>query len=184
MSINPLDVHLEDSEEKCMICLENLSNEQQYSLPECSHTFHQNCIMHWFRGGSHKCPLCNNLGVNDTTNSPNITGSSTRWGWWRGGKFKYKMLRQYARRKDAPVLLKKEIAKLKKLEERQRELRTEMKEFKNKVGKFKDLQKEWSKYRNKRWRMEGRIRQKRMAIANFNIVPIIIAKKVTLNDGN
>ena len=73
MSINPLDVHLEDSEEKCMICLENLSNEQQYSLPECSHTFHQNCIMHWFRGGSHKCPLCNNLGVNDTTNSPNIT---------------------------------------------------------------------------------------------------------------
>ena len=136
MSINPLDVHIEDSEEKCMICLENLSNEQQYSLPECSHTFHQNCIMHWFRGGSHKCPLCNNLGVNDTTNSPNITGSSTRWGWWRGGKFKYKMLRQYARRKDAPVLLKKEIAKLKKLEERQRELSTEMKEFKNSILAF------------------------------------------------
>ena len=94
----------------------------RWALGKCAqwHTFHQNCIMHWFRGGSHKCPLCNNLGVNDTTNSPNITGSSTRWGWWRGGKFKYKMLRQYARRKDAPVLLKKEIAKLKKLEERQK----------------------------------------------------------------
>jgi len=183
MSINPLDVHIEESEDKCMICLENLSGEQQYSLPECAHTFHQNCIMHWFRSGSHKCPLCNNLGVNDTS-SPSIAGGASRWGWWRGGKHKYNMLRQYARRKDAPLLLKKEIVKLKKLEERQRELRSEIKEFKNKVGKFKDLHKEWGKYRRKRWRMEGRVRQKRMAIANFNIVPIIIAKKVTLNDGN
>ena len=60
MAANLLDVNLDDSDEKCMICLENLSNEQQYSLPECSHTFHQNCIMQWFRSGSHKCPLCNN----------------------------------------------------------------------------------------------------------------------------
>ena len=59
MAANLLDVNLDDSDEKCMICLENLSNEQQYSLPECSHTFHQNCIMQWFRSGSHKCPLCN-----------------------------------------------------------------------------------------------------------------------------
>ena len=39
MAANLFDVNLDDSDEKCMICLENLSNEQQYSLPECSHTF-------------------------------------------------------------------------------------------------------------------------------------------------
>jgi hypothetical protein len=55
-----------------------------------------------------------------------------------------------------------------------------MKEFKNKIGTFKELNKEWNSYRNKRWRLDSRIRQKKMAIANFNIIPIIIAKKINV----
>ncbi len=177
MAANPLDVNLDVSDEKCMICLENLSTEQQYSLPECSHTFHQNCIMQWFRSGSHKCPLCNYLGVNDSMNAVSHLGHGS---WYTTGKHKYKMIRQYSRKKEAPLVLKKQIEKLKILELKQTNLRKEIKEFKNKVGTFKELNKEWNKYRSKRWRLESRIRQKKMAIANFNIIPIIIAKKVTL----
>jgi len=176
MAANPLDISTpEEDTDKCIICLENLSAEPEYCLPECSHKFHQNCIMHWFRGGNCKCPLCNNLGVNDK-----VTDNQSNWGWWRGGKYRYKMIRQYARKKEAPKKLKKEIVKLKKLEEKQRVLRVEIKDFKNKTGVWKDLNKQWSKLRRDRWRLDSNIRRRKMAIANFNIVPIIIAKKVNI----
>jgi len=100
--------------------------------------------------------------------------------WYTRGKHKYKMIRKYSRKKEAPLVLKKEIEKLKNLELKRKNLRKEIKEFKNKVGAFKELNKEWNKYKTKRWRLESSIRQKKMAIANFNIIPIIIAKKVTL----
>ena len=182
MSVNPFDVDIDNNENRCMICLENLSNEQQYSLPECSHTFHQNCIMQWFRSGSHKCPLCNNLGINELENTNNDYANNYMGAWFTTGKHKYKILRQYSRKKEAPQVLKKEIKKLKLLEENQKQLAKEMKEFKNKVGSFGELKKQWNKLRNKKWSLQGRIRQKKMGISNFNIVPIIIAKKVTLDN--
>jgi len=177
MAANILDIPTEEQDtDKCIICLENLSAEPEYCLPECSHKFHQNCIMHWFRGGNCKCPLCNNLGINDKVYQ--VSGSN--WGWWRGGKYRYEMIRQYARKKEAPVKLKKEITKLKKLEDTQRLLRAEIKEFKNTTGIWKDLHKQWVKHRRNRWQLESGIRTRKMAIANFNIVPIIIAKKVNI----
>jgi len=52
MAANILDIPpAEQDIDKCIICLENLSAEPEYCLPECSHKFHQNCIMHWFRLG-------------------------------------------------------------------------------------------------------------------------------------
>tara|TARA_B110000967_G_C18773626_1_gene504384 strand:+ start:71 stop:586 length:516 start_codon:yes stop_codon:yes gene_type:complete len=162
--------------DKCIICLENLSTEQEYCLPECGHKFHQNCIMHWFRGGNCKCPLCNNLGVNQ----PDEVSDEVPGDWFRGGKYRYQMIRQYARKKDAPVKLKKEITNLKKLEDKQRVLRGEIQNFKNKTGVWKDLSKEFNQLRLKRWRLDSGIRRRKMAIANFNIIPIIIAKKVNI----
>ncbi len=177
MAANILDCPSPEQDmDKCIICLENLSAEPEYCLPECSHKFHQNCIMHWFRGGNCKCPLCNNLGINDKMEP--VSGSS--WGWWRGGKYRYKMIRQYSRKKEAPAKLKKEIVKLKKMEEKQRLLRAEIKEFKNTTGIWKDLNKQWAKHRQNRWKLASGIRRRKMAIANFNIVPIIIAKKVNI----
>jgi len=108
MAANILELDIPETDlDICIICLETLTNETQYSLPECGHKFHQNCIMHWFRGGNCKCPLCNNLGVNDPVSVNNSSHRS--WGWWAGGKHKYKMIRQYARKKGAPAKLKKEI---------------------------------------------------------------------------
>ena len=61
------------------------------------------------------------------------------------------MIRKYARKKEAPAKLKKEITKLKKLENKQRLLRAEIKEFKNTTGIWKDLNKQWAKHRQNRW---------------------------------
>ena len=56
-----------------------------------------------------------------------------------------------------------------------------MKEFKQtKLGTFQELNKEWNKYRNKVWRLESSIKRKKMTIADFNIIPIIIAKKINV----
>lgn len=172
-NINEINVHNEESD-NCMVCLEPLDNEIKYSLPECGHTYHQNCIMHWFRSGCSKCPLCNNLGVNDTM------GRTDRDTWWRGGQYRYTRIRQYARKKDAPKYLKREISKLKKLEDKLKQLIQEKRELKNTEGKFSILHTKWSKLRAKKWRLTNSIRRKKMGIANFNIVPIIIAKKINI----
>uniref|UniRef100_A0A6C0C4N5 RING-type domain-containing protein n=1 Tax=viral metagenome TaxID=1070528 RepID=A0A6C0C4N5_9ZZZZ len=179
MAANILGVDIHE-DNKCIICLENLTSEIQYSLPECGHLFHQNCIMHWFRSGNCKCPLCNNLGINESA-ALNDSDTNRTWGWWRGGQHRYKMIRQYGRKKEAPQKLKNEVEKLKKMEDNQIALRNEIKEFKNKTGKWKDLNKEWNKLRGNRWKLNNRIRKKKMSISTFNIVPIIIARKVTVN---
>lgn len=40
----------------CTICHEDLS-ANLYSLPECDHTYHVNCIMRWFRSNHNTCHL-------------------------------------------------------------------------------------------------------------------------------
>ena len=172
-NINEINIHDEEND-NCMVCLEFLDNEVKYSLPECGHTFHQNCIMHWFRSGCSKCPLCNNLGVNDPM------GRTDNSAWWRGGQYRYSRIRQYARKKDAPKDLKQEISKLKKLEDKLKQLIQEKKELKNSEGNFSVLQKKWNKIRYRKWRLSNTIRRRKMGIANFNIVPIIIAKRITI----
>ena len=55
----------------CVICYDKLNkeNEQTYSIPECSHTFHTTCINSWFRQGNQKCPLCNDIGIAGENNA-------------------------------------------------------------------------------------------------------------------
>ena len=163
--------------DKCIICLESLNNETNYSLPECSHTYHQNCIMHWFRNGSNKCPLCNNLGVNDLSSSGSVNNSGCRW--W-DHKYRYTKIRQFSRKKDAPKKLKKDVANLKKVEEKLNQLRQEKKNLNTTIGEFGDLKKKWNSLRIKEWRLKSSIRKKKVGLANFNIVHLIIAKKINV----
>ena len=44
--------------ECCTICKDPL-NDKTYGLPECGHTFHTECIVHWFREQHTQCPQCN-----------------------------------------------------------------------------------------------------------------------------
>lgn len=44
--------------QNCAICILELGTGTPHAL-ECSHSFHAECIMTWFRSGHSKCPLCN-----------------------------------------------------------------------------------------------------------------------------
>jgi Ring finger domain len=51
-------VDKESSSETCVICLDTFTKEEQITgLPNCTHTFHGNCIRAWLQGSDH-CPIC------------------------------------------------------------------------------------------------------------------------------
>lgn len=59
---------------ECMICLEAMDEEQGnlFTIPGCSHTFHETCIAQW-KKQSRKCPCCRGLLPDDI--GPTISGS-------------------------------------------------------------------------------------------------------------
>ena len=89
--------------ELCCVCHENLESNI-YTLPECNHTFHTNCIMTWFRApsGNNKCPLCNNSGINKLKDLDGIP-----WTQRQRAEENYKRVRSTSRRKDCPKHIKK-----------------------------------------------------------------------------
>ena len=86
-------------ENDCQICLENNNNDPFYTLPECGHSFHTNCIVQWFRSGYNNCPYCNNKGICDEE----LKDSH----WYSISPQKLKLFYNYSRRIDSPVELKK-----------------------------------------------------------------------------
>lgn len=161
----------------CAICHEDLTCEL-YTLPECNHTFHTNCIMTWFRAptGSNKCPLCNNSGVNKLSDLDNL-----HWSERQRAAENYKRVRASSRRKDCPKHIKNMIGKLKKIENQQKERIKNFKDFKK--TKFPDktadeIYKEYMKFRRDKWRFYRRIRRQKALIGfQQNVVNIIIPVK-------
>ena len=167
----------------CIICYSELdcSGSITYSLPECGHTFHQNCIMHWFRQANSKCPLCNNTGP--FNGHPN--DQRARWNY----PFeRYKVLRRLSKKKDAPKDLVKGIKLIKKNEQKLVDLRKQLKDFKKTeividgitVTK-NDIIKEHVALKNKKNRVSWKIRQQKRSLADkLNISPIILVEKVSV----
>ena len=125
----------------CSICLENLDEEQSFSLETCGHTFHTKCIINWFRSSS-SCPCCRNTST--TSQIPSFYLNE-----------RYRELKRVARLKNAPKDLKKLVEREKDIDEKLKianknyvEFRKENKEF------FKDeknLKKsKWRLYSQKR----------------------------------
>ena len=156
-----------DNENLCSICLENINKEQSYTLPECNHCFHTNCIMHWFRIGNTNCPYCNNNGVNGSQ----FTG--------RYSKERYKLLRRSSRNKNAPKILKDYVNNLKKLEKQYNDNKKLIREIYQKDGQFKLLKKQINKLEKKNREINIKIRQyKRKICDGIFIQPLLLVKKI------
>ena len=104
--------------DKCAICLEPLINDL-YTLPECSHNYHTNCIMNWFRSNHSNCPLCNNLGIN--YRQAYQTSNNTSYGERRLWESYYKEAVRYAKKKDADKEIKNRIKALQKSLDKQKQ---------------------------------------------------------------
>ncbi len=168
---------MENNNEICSICHENL-NDELYTLPECNHIFHTNCIITWFRTSAsiNKCPLCNESGINTIKDVEN-----SRWFDRKLAMANYHKMRIFSRRENAPKELKKKVEQLKKMEEYLKNFKEEYKEFKNKIHTNFTAKQIITKSRNyslKSWRLTNKIRtQKELIGFSQNIVNIIIPVK-------
>ena len=77
LPINFLNIN-DNINEECMICKEELTSQQCYTLPECKHTYHTACLISWFRNGDNRCPYCGNKGINNKCQHNNIINYSRR----------------------------------------------------------------------------------------------------------
>lgn len=126
--------------DKCSICLEILNLQQTYTL-QCGHCFHTECQIKWFRNGNSTCPTCRS--------SDNI-GNLPR-GIRRNNQTAFQIMSHRARRKDAPIPLKRAYEKYKKSLETQKDIVKKMKELRDSVGKYSTIQKQILSLRRKKW---------------------------------
>jgi len=167
-------------EDICAICHEDFSGDL-YTLPECSHIFHTNCIMTWFRMNKSSCPLCMNSGVNSLKDIKNLD-----WGIRNAALMNYKRAQSFSRRKNAPESLKKQIISLRKYEDKQKKFMKEFREFKKSIPEDMTVQNiltKNSKLRRVKWRLQRGINRRKTLIGFSypNITNIIIPVKKTFD---
>ena len=171
----------------CSICHEPLGNSEQiYTLPECNHCYHTNCIMTWFRAGHNTCPLCNNKGINATRAQINEEVNHSHWSTRNKYLKLYTIVSRKCRRKDAPEKMKKEVEKVRN--------------YKKKFDAFKKERKEWmssipenmtarqvvnysEKLRMKKWKMQRTLNKKKRIVGYLYgdcVTNIIIPEKVNI----
>ena len=116
----------------CVICHENIENENDKYTLECGHSYHCKCIMTWFRSGHNNCPMCNDK--NFTKINPSFTRVNT-----------IKQLKNLRLRKNSPVIIRKILDKIKNLVLKYNLQKTEIKSFektyKNILTNYKNFKK-------------------------------------------
>ena len=166
-----------ENQDICAICHEEFSGDL-YTLPECSHVFHTNCIMTWFRMNKSTCPLCNNCGVNSLKDMEKVS-----WGRRNNAFIQYKRLRAFSRRKNAPKELKDKIARIKKYEDKEKKFFEDFKQFKNSKPSpdltVNEIVKKYNNMRKKKWKIRWDLRKRKQLIGftSNNITNIIIPVK-------
>ena len=187
-AINILNVSVNNTEE-CMICKEELQCSQCYTLPECNHTYHTNCLITWFRNGDSRCPYCGNKGINNKD-----------VGFARHDRSKYYSihyekqslidikkniyLKKYDTNKNC-LNIRKLFEKIKVLEENYKVECEKFKEFRQSLklspALYNEAKKKMMAYRNRRWKLASQIRLEKFKIVNNSyIIPLIIPVSVSI----
>lgn len=125
----------------CPICLDPLLNiknnvKTTYNLPECNHSYHTECIIHWFRKGNSTCPCCQEKGENIPEHSPRADIMGCDWYDTLMTKFKY--IKQISKKKDTIPFL---INKIENIEKKDKTMRNELKVLSNSEGVFIEIHK-------------------------------------------
>ena len=104
----------------CQICMEHLDDplKQQYTLSQCNHQFHTDCIVNWFRNDSQHCVACNpNLNQPTINHAYDLNPENAQINYDLNGvpyitfqqpsNANFAIVSRQARKKDAPKGLKK-----------------------------------------------------------------------------
>ena len=186
--LNLMNVDVPDeltNNEICLICHDPLEGNHTYALPECKHRYHTECIVTWFRlENQSNCPYCGNKGINNTTVAKAHSGQLggyRRSRWWKNNiESSYQSIIAYSRRKDAPKYLVDKVNKLRELEKVEKEHKDALKNQTIEVS-IKEGGEIYNKWRSKRFKIEGQIRQLKSEISKIPIVPIIIPRVVNMS---
>ena len=159
----------------CAICHEDLdpncSENPLYKLPECGHTFHAACSVHWFRQYHDTCPLCKNVGTAVTSQSLFDV------------KLRYANASILARKANASNEMKKQYKRIRLLNEKIADCIKLNREIQSSVGVFKDLKRKFRSNRTKRWRFNRQLwREKRILVSMCPAVKqVIIPVRVNIS---
>lgn len=189
--INLLDIDI--NTEKCMICKDELSCYPCYTLPECKHTYHTNCLVSWFRNGDSRCPYCGNKGLNSHASKndlPRFRKSglcclTSYENQYLSDIKKFCYSKKYKHNESA-VKVQKSFEKITTLENELKNYHKKYKEFKIKIRQdlvnYNDTKKSIHKYRKQRWRISRDINNEKFKLVNNSyIIPLIVPLTVDLS---
>ena len=175
-----------DSNDICAICHDNLGEDNVYTLPECNHKFHTNCIMTWFRAKHNTCPLCNNKGINATRAQINEQANYGSWGARQKYLKMYSIVSRKSRGKNAPKEMKKEVEKVKKYKKKFDDFQKERRDWlKSKPENMtaRQIASKCYQYRRKRCEMHRTLNNKKRIVGYIygdRVTKIIIPQKVSV----
>jgi len=168
-----------EEEEVCSICLDTIKIEEanSYKLVECSHCFHNDCIIQWFRNGHANCPYCGNTGGYRQTHGCGYKQSDKD----------YRLVKQMLKilkKKDpaTAVVIESMISKVTRMEDRCKIIQRDIKDLSTQEGLFKDLENKQSRLRIRYWKTKSNIIQTKIAVAKlYPVVPMILIKHVSIS---
>jgi len=187
-AINILNINVNANEE-CMICKDELSCGQCYTLPECYHTYHTHCLVSWFRNGDSRCPYCGNKGINNTNNDTlrHVRGAyfTTRFETQMLADIKKYIFLKKNDTNNRCLETRKHFDKIKVLEENYKietqKLRELQQSLKETPAIYSEAKKNIMCYRSKKWKINRQIRQEQLKIINISyIIPLIIPMSVSM----
>tara|TARA_B110000046_G_scaffold181522_1_gene213882 strand:- start:233 stop:775 length:543 start_codon:yes stop_codon:yes gene_type:complete len=171
----------------CAICHEHLI-DNIYELPECSHKFHTNCIMHWFRTDHNTCPLCQNCGINFNIayQQANSHGYAEKRLW----ESYYPEACRYAKKKNADKEIISKIRSLKKTIENDKNKKKNFKIWRKTIcdgiSSNKKIYDKYINFQRNKWRIRRNVWKRKVAIGYLYFHKhkrnkIIIAEKIQLS---
>lgn len=192
-ALNIFQANINDINDNCGICQEALNNHQLpvYTLKECKHTFHVDCVINWFRTRNNRCPLCGNCGINNSIFFGNF-GTSVEFfpkeSVVHRSQFmepqyveRYKMIVNFSKTNDAPKYLKKLVSDINTCKQKWKDASKEYADFKKQTFEnksFQEITKTLSRIKNKRWQSWHRYNTKKLSLLNLPIIPVIIPQYV------
>ena len=175
-----------DTNDICAICHDNLGEQDVYTLPECNHKFHTNCIMTWFRAKHNTCPLCNNKGINATRAQINEQANYGEWAKRKKYLKLYSIVSRKSRGKNAPKEMKKAVEKVRQYQKKFDDFNKERREWMKSVPENMTVSKiksKCTKQRRKHWQMQRTLRNKKRIVGYLYgecVTNIIIPEKVNV----
>ena len=187
-AINILNVSV-NSNEECMICKDELQCGQCYTLPECNHTYHTNCLVTWFRNGDSRCPYCGNKGINnkndETFRKVKNKHLYTEFELQMCADIKKYIYLKINDTNKRCLKIRKQFEKIKELEENYKIESNKLRELQQSLKEtpilYSEAKKSIMSYRTKKWKINRQIRLEQMKIVNNSyIIPLIIPLSVTI----